>query len=181
MTNNSFVHLRGIKVPINVSKAQADTLASYVDDKNVSSDTIIHIGNFHFKKSEVRFIESNSDVNYEKSEKNYEKENSERRQRRIKFCRLSSEEKSNDLEMFKLLYRCSTGDLPSEETLKSAYIIQLRFFREHKSRALCDPALFRPIIPLTNKKLSPFVSGGFRFIEKTIHHDMSEAINYPVF
>lgn len=173
MTYNSIISLRGINKQLIVSYSYAIEIQKIFNNKEITSDYPITIGKQSFRKGDIKYIEI---INDGDDSRKWEESNKEfYAQEKIEYERLiktTAEYRGGLLDIFSYLYKFSSGNFPSEETLRKANEIQTEFFKKNPKRRLCDLYLLKSLIPMNNTKPNSFEHGYFRIVEKAVFRDM---------
>lgn len=173
MSYNSLIYLKGVQKPLSTSKANAEAVAELFHNKNAAPDFPIRIGSQSFTKSQVKLIEIHPDINQlEKNNDGASKEYDAYARHRLELLRKGPTYLSNQLEMFEYLFKLTAGREPTPEECTLAQQIQLKFFHENPRRVMCDPNLFRILMPKRDVKLNIYEGAYFKIVERAIHRDM---------
>lgn len=173
-TKNSLVYIQARQVPIIVSFAEATEVQRVHADKTLDNKEIIWIDNKTFTKGQIKYVEVLHDGSRnERWNETILKNNEEGFETRRKFLLMSPEEKARELEPFKLLYKCSTGNDAGVDDLIKAEVAQVEFYRNNPDRMICDFSILKALIPKEKQltAINRWYAGGLRFLEEAYRED----------
>lgn len=177
MTYNSIIRVSGVEKPVILSKANAEEVRAIFENREIPQDFVLRVRNQSFRKGQIRQIEIIADNNrVETFDEEQRKSIEEERKMRVAFLSKPVEMRARSLDPFKLFYKCVTGNEPSQDALRQVYEVQLVFFRDNPNRMICDPRLWRSLVPkVYGHEEKPFQGAFFRVLTAAVSNDLEKS------